>query len=55
MRNLRKKEGILLEDFKYFPMFFESMISFLSYKLNRDNSLDALKVNVINLLYNITN
>ena len=46
MRKLRKKRldnKISEQDFKYLPMFFESMISFLSYKVNRDETLEGIK------------
>ena len=46
MRKLRKKRldnKIPEQDFKYLPMFFESMISFLSYKVNRDETLEGIK------------
>lgn len=45
MRKLRRNIGddkLTEEEFKYLPMFFESMISYLSYKLNRDETLQSL-------------
>lgn len=47
MRKVRKNQPLNEQEFKYFPMFFESMISFLSYRLNRDNSIKGLKKDVI--------
>ena len=61
MRKLRKKRlenKISEQDFKYLPMFFESMISFLSYKVNRDETLEGIKQEVqitLKFLHNLNN
>ena len=47
MRKVKKNQPLDEKEFKYFPMFFESMISFLSYRLNRDNSIKGLKKDVV--------
>lgn len=46
MRKLRRNRleaKFTDQEFKYLPMFFESMISYLSYKLNRDETLQSLQ------------
>jgi len=51
MRKLRRKRvdnKLTEQEFKYLPMFFESMISFLSYKLNRDETLQGIQKQVSN-------
>lgn len=49
MRKLRRNRleaKFTEQEFKYLPMFFESMISYLSYKLNRDETLNSLQKQV---------